>query len=197
MTRNFLLIILSGLVLSACVPIVVGGTAATGAAVITDRRAAGTMLNDKTLQMNVINALSSRGVVSTNSHANVSVYNGLVLLTGEVRDEGIKNLAQNIATDVYGVKKVVNHLVVGEKSTMMNRAYDSKQTMKVKAALTDVNIPTFSVNKVKVVTEHGVCYLMGILTEQEARAVEDIAKRVSGVAGVVTLFELDDRITGN
>ena len=197
MTRNFLLIILSALVLSSCVPIVVGGTAATGAAVITDRRAAGTMLNDKTLQMNVINALSSRGVVSTNSHANVSVYNGLVLLTGEVRDEGIKNLAQNVAADVYGVKKVVNHLVVGEKSTMMNRAYDSKQTMKVKAALTDVNIPTFSVNKVKVVTEHGVCYLMGILTEQEARAVEDIAKRVSGVAGVVTLFEIDDRITGN
>lgn len=87
------------------------------------------------------------------------------------------------------MKNVYNQIIIGRASKLSERAYDAKQTAKVKAALLDVPVPGFDPTRVKVVTEHGVTYLMGIVTPQEGDAAANIASRVSGVKQVITLFE--------
>ena len=72
----------------------------------------------------------------------------------------------------------------------MERTYDSKQTAKVKSALLDIKLPGFDPTRVKVVTEHGYTYLLGIVSQEEASAAASIASRVSGVKGIVTMFEI-------
>ena len=114
----------------------------------------------------------------------------MVLLTGEAYDENIRQQITAAAKSVQGVKRVENQLVIGRRSTFMERTYDSKQTAKVKSALLDIKLPGFDPTRVKVVTEHGYTYLLGIVSQEEASAAASIASRVSGVKGIVTMFEI-------
>ncbi len=193
MKKNILLAISILLMLQGCVPLVVGG-AATGAAVANDRRTTGTVIDDKTLQFNVINQILRDKHLANNSHTNVAVYNGLVLLTGEAANQKIRSDIEMRARSIAGVKRVSNHIIIGPRSTLANRTYDSAQTAKVKSAMLNVNIQGFNPNRVKVVTEHGVTFLLGIVTEKEANAIANVARRVSGVSKVVTLFEIDNNL---
>ena len=119
-------------------------------------------------------------------------YNGMVLLTGEAFDDNIRQQITAMAKSVPGVKRVENQLVIGRRSTFMERAYDSKQTAKVKTALLDIKLPGFDPTRVKVVTEHGYTYLLGIVSREEAEAAASVASRVTGVKEVVTMFEISN-----
>ncbi|MBR1375256.1 MAG: BON domain-containing protein [Cardiobacteriaceae bacterium] len=179
--------------LNGCAPVVLGGAAA-GVSVANDRRSAGTVIDDKTLQLNVSNRLRSEFNIKQNSHIVVTAYNGAVLLTGEAADTNVKQQAEYVAGSVSGVQRVFNHIAIGPRSSLAHRGYDTKQTAKVKTALLDVAIPGFNPHRVKVVTEHGVTYLMGIVSENEANAAVSVAQKVSGVVRVVSLFEINNQI---
>ena len=114
----------------------------------------------------------------------------MVLLTGEAYNENIRQHITAAVEQIPGVRQVRNQLVIGRRSTFIERAYDSKQTAKVKSALLDVKIAGFDPTRVKVVTEHGYTYLLGIVSEEEAMAAVDIARRVSGVKEIVSMFEI-------
>lgn len=197
MMKKTILLTVAGVItlvsLQGCVPLLLGG-AATGAAVINDRRTVGTVVDDRTLQLNIIHEINKVKRISENSHINVTVYNGLVLLTGEAANTNIRQSAEYVASKVEGVKKIVNDVVIGPRSSFMNRTYDTNQTAKVKAVMFDVKAPKFNPNRVKVVTEHGVTYLLGIVSEQEAAEIVNVARRVSGVARIVSLFEIHNQI---
>lgn len=193
MKKVFLLSALAITVLQGCVPLMVGG-AATGAVVANDRRTTGTIVDDKTLQLNIGNRINSIARLSGNSHVNITAYNGLILLTGEASNEIIRRDIETVARAFEGVRDVRNHIVIGPRSSFLNRTYDSAQTAKVKTALFDVKAEGFNPNRVKVVTEHGVTFLMGIVTLQEAEAIASVASRVSGVKQVVTLFEINNNL---
>lgn len=189
MKKTILSALTALIILQGCAPVVVGG-AATTASVIHDRRTAGTVIDDTTHSLNIRHRLSADKTVADNSHINVTTYNSQVLLTGEAFNEQIKAQAEAIAKATEGTRLVQNQIVIGRRSTLLERAYDSKQTAKVKTALFDVKSPGFDPTRVKVTTEHGITYLMGLVSEQEAVAVEAIVSRVSGVKRVVTLFEI-------
>lgn len=193
MKKILLLTMLYTLTLQGCAPILIGG-AATGASVANDRRTAGRVVDDKALQLSIASRIENIKRLSQNSHVNVTVYNGLVLLTGEAFNQNIKDDIATVAQRTEGTKRLVNDIIIGPRSNLLNRSYDAKQTLKVKTALLSVNLPNFNPNRVKVVTEHGVTYLLGILSEQESQIVVDIARRVSGVAQVVSLFEIDNNV---
>ncbi len=184
--------LLSCLVNSACAPLVVGGAAATTASVAHDRRTAGAVVEDKAIKARVIHALSEDTDLEKNSHINVSVFNGWVLLSGETPTEAFRARAGDIARKQEKVRRLYNELTIAAPSSMMTRSSDSWITTKVKSSLLGLNIKGFDPSRVKVVTENGTVYLLGLVYHAEADAAVAQARKVSGVQRVVKLFEYLD-----
>lgn len=138
--KKILSLLIVASLLQGCGPLLIGG-AATTAGVVHDRRSAGTVLDDNTLEVKVKATIADNKILTDNSNVSVTCYNGMVLLTGEAYDENIRQQITAAAKSVQGVKRVENQLVIGRRSTFMERTYDSKQTAKVKSALLDIKLP--------------------------------------------------------
>ena len=175
----------AALVLSGCFgALLVGG--ATGAAVVAnDRRATEVVLGDERVELTASSRLSQD--FGDRAHFNITSYNYTVLLTGEVPDEKGKEEAERIISQVERVKAVVNELQVAGASSFASRGNDTYLTGRIKAAY--VTAQKFSPNHVKVVTEAGVVYLMGLVSRGEADDATEIARSISGVRKVVRVFE--------
>ena len=170
--------------LSGCVAMAVGG-AATAVLSANDRRTLGMQTEDKAI--NVKAELKLQQLTGENGHINVTSYNRKVLLTGEVRDEAMKQAAEREVRAIENVVSVINELEIAGPSSYTSRSNDALITTKVKASLVDKK--TISATSVKVTTERGVVYLMGLVTPREGNIAADVAKGVSGVTRVVKIFE--------
>lgn len=170
--------------LTGCPVLFVGGVA-TGAAVALDRRTAGTQLEDATIKLHVLQAISNE---ISDAHINVNCYNRRVLLTGEVATAAQREQAEAIASKVENVVEVYNALAIGPNTSLGSRSQDTYITGKVKAALTSVE--GVSSADIKVITERQVVYLMGILTAREAELASKAAATVSDVRKVVLVVEI-------
>jgi osmotically-inducible protein OsmY len=166
----------------------VGGTA-VGVSVAHDRRTTGTVMDDQTIELKIYDALERQ--LPPGNRISTTSYNGAVLLTGEVVSEAMRQQAEQIARNLSQppVREVYNELVIGPPSPMSVQRNDALITTKVKTALFQIKIKDFDPSRVKVVTERGVVYLMGLVRRKEADAAADAASRVDGVRQVVTLFE--------
>lgn len=174
--------------ISGCATAIVGG-AATGAAVVHDRRTAGTVVDDQGIELKINNAIGGNQRLNENSHINVTSYNLSVLLTGEVGTPALKAEAERIAADTQKVKRVINHLVVGPNSSLGSRTKDTWITTKVKSSLFNIKLENFDPTRVKVVTEANTVYLLGLVSRQEGNAAINVARQIEGVHRVVALFE--------
>lgn len=174
--------------ISGCATAVVGG-AATGAAVVHDRRTAGTVVDDQGIELKINNAIGGNQRLNENAHINVTSYNLSVLLTGEVGTPALKAEAERIAADTQKVKRVINHLVVGPNSSLGSRTKDTWITTKVKSSLFNIKLENFDPTRVKVVTEANTVYLLGLVSRQEGNAAINVARQIEGVHRVVALFE--------
>jgi osmotically-inducible protein OsmY len=181
------LVLTTAVVLSqnACVPLLVGGAIAGGAVVATDRRTTGAQLDDEVIENKSSNAIRER--FKGDFHVNVTSFNGVVLLTGEVPAETAKAEIGEMLRTTPKVRAVQNELVVGPVTDLQSRSNDTLITSKVKARFVEAG--KFQINYVKVVTEHGVVYLMGIVLHDEGDAATEIARTTSGVQRVVKVFE--------
>lgn len=171
--------------LSACVPLVMGG-AAVGTLVAVDRRTSGTQLEDEGIEFRATNRL--HGLYGDRAHVNVTSWNRQVLLTGEVPTQEDRQKAEQTLREVENVRSVVNDLVVAPPSSLSQRSNDTLITGKVKASFVDAKDLVSAA--FKVVTERGVVYLMGRVTQREATRATEIARGVSGVTKVVRVFEI-------
>ena len=189
--NKLIYIALAGVALSqlhGCAAVVAGG-AATGTAVALDRRTAGVYVGDQEIELRARNRLREAFQEKT---VNISVtsYNRQVLLTGQVPDESTRARAADVVKGVPDVRTVFNELSVSGVTSYTSRANDTTLTGNVKTRLLrDERVPG---TKIKVVTEAGVVYLMGLVTQPEAKVAADIARTSSGVTKVVTLFEVID-----
>lgn len=184
-SRKVLLALLLGAsVLAGCAPLMVGGVVATGV-VATDRRTAGSQLEDEGIELKVASAINKE--LGERVHLNVTSYNRRVLLTGEVRSEADRERATALARSQDNVKDVVNDLAIGAPSSLTQRTKDTVTSGQVKAAFIDAK--DLQSNAVKVVTERGIVYLMGRVTPREAQRATDITRGIGGVAKVVRVFE--------
>lgn len=174
--------------LQGCAAIVVGGVA-TGAAVATDRRTAGVFVSDKEIALRATNRLREAFPQKTDN-INVTSYNRQVLVTGQVPDEDTRARATEVIQGIPDVRTVFNELVISGVTSLTSDANDVSITSKVKARMLRANdVPG---TKIKVVTEAGVVYLMGLVSEAEAQSATEIARTTAGVSKVVTLFEYID-----
>lgn len=173
--------------LSACFPAVVAGSA-TGAFVANDRRATQTVYSDKEIDSRLSDEYVAR--FGETAHITTTVFNRAVLLTGEVPSEAAKADAEKRARNQANVRNVFNELVVEEPSGFGARSNDAALTTRVKARMIDANL--FSPLHVRVVSERGTVFLMGLVKQREAQDAARIASETGGVRQVVTLFEYID-----
>jgi osmotically-inducible protein OsmY len=173
---------LSGL--SGCAPLLLGGAVVTGV-VATDRRTAGTQLEDESIELKVASAV--RRDLGERVHLNVTSFNRQVLLTGEARSAADKERAEKLAQSQENVQSVVNDLTIGAPSSLTQRSKDIVISSQAKAAFIDAK--DLQVNAFKVVTESGTVYLMGRVTSREAKRATDIVRGISGVSKVVRVFD--------
>lgn len=181
------LILLAALVpaLSGCFGAAAVGVGA-GALVFADRRATEVQVTDEGIELRAGNRISEK--FGSNTHVNVTSYNRTVLLTGEVPNAAAKGDVEKLVAEVQNVKAISNELQIAAPSTLTARSNDTYITSKVKARFVDAN--TFAANHVKVVTEAGAVYLMGLVAQKEANAAVEIARTTGGVLKVVRVFEI-------
>ncbi|MDK9701907.1 MAG: BON domain-containing protein [Sulfuritalea sp.] len=180
------------LALALCAPILAGcfGAAAVGvgagALMLTDRRNPETYVSDEAMEIRALNRINEK--YGDKVHVNVISYNRMMLLTGEVPTEAIKADAEKLASGVPNVKSISNELAIAGPSSYGGRSNDSYITSKVKARFVDAG--KFQPNHVKVITEAGVVFLLGLVTQAEAAAAVEIARTTGGVQKVVRVFEI-------
>ena len=178
---------LAGALLAGCVPMVVGTAVVGGAIVATDRRAGGSQVDDELIQMKSGDRLD-QAFPDGRVRVNVTSYNRMVLLTGQVPSEADKATVEQVIAKMDNVQSVVNELSVGPATTFGERSKDAFITTKVKASIVDSQ--DLFANSIKIVTHRGVVYLMGRVTEREANHAAELARGVSGVNKVVKVFEI-------
>jgi len=185
MTRivTALLLVLAAL-LQGCAAVVVGA-AAGGAMVAVDRRQPDIMGTDERIEIQATDRIND--LFKDKGHINVTSFNRQVLLTGEAATEALKQDAERAATTTPEVKNVTNELTIRPPTSFSQRSNDSYLTSVVKSRF--VTAQKFNPVHVKVVTEAGTVYLMGMVTKREADDATQIARTTSGVKRVVRVFE--------
>jgi osmotically-inducible protein OsmY len=172
--------------LAGCVGVAAVGAGA-GAMMASDRRISEVYLADEAIEIRVSNAITQQ--LGDKVHVNTTSYNRMLLLTGEVPDAATKELVEKIAiANSSEIRRVTNELQIAPLSSYSARSNDTYLTSKVKARFLDAN--RFSINHVKVVTENGSVYLLGLVTQSEADAAVEIARTTGGVQRVIRVFEV-------
>lgn len=172
--------------LSACAPLLVGGAMVGGTLVAIDRRTSGAQLDDEAIEIK--GALRLREVVGATARVSLTSYNRLVLITGEVANDADKRAVEQAVARLDNVRSVVNDLHIGPAISLTARSNDLVTSGKVKASFVDAH--DLQANTIKVVTQRGIVYLMGRLTEREAQKAVEVARGVGGVQKVVRVLEL-------
>jgi osmotically-inducible protein OsmY len=181
----FLAAVLSSL--QGCFPVIATGVS-TGALMVADRRTTGTYIEDESIEDKAVNQINLK--YKDTVHVNVTSFNRHVLVTGEAPNEETKADIAKIVAGVVNVKAVSNELTVSGKTGFTSRSSDTIITGDVKMRF--VNNKVFQPDHVKVITENGVVFLMGLVYHKEADAAAEIASTTSGVQRVVRVFEYLD-----
>lgn len=174
--------------IQGCAPVLVGAGVGAGVMVAEDRRTSATILEDQTIEIKASNRIKER--FGDKVRVSVTSFNRFVLLTGQVPSEEIKNQIGSTVLEVPNVRNIQNELEISGESSLISRSNDGLLTSRVKARL--VENDKVSANHVKVVTENGTVYLMGLVTRAEAEAAAQVAATTGGVQRVVKVFEYLD-----
>lgn len=176
-------------ILAGCAAVAVGGAAV----VAQDRRTAGTVLDDQTMEVRISDHIYGDPAFVGGDHVKVEVYKGVALLVGEVTSGEKREIAGRRAAEVEYVERVVNELVVANSASLGQRLDNTWLTAKVNTALLRKNpVPGFDATRIKVISSMDTIYLMGLVTREEGEAVAEVARNVNGVAKVVKVFSYRD-----
>lgn len=189
-TRLLALILCAGALSSGCTPVV---TAARDEPIRDDRgtRTIGSAIDDSLIETKAaVNVAKAHPDLDSRSHVVTVSYNGVVLLAGQTPREELKRLAGQAAANIQGVKRVHNELQILPPSSGLARSNDTWLTTKIKAQmLGDNSIPG---SRIKVITENGIVYLMGLVSRAEADRATAAIQSVAGIQRIVRLFEYLD-----
>lgn len=175
--------------LGGCAALVIGGAAAGTAAVIHDRRDYSNVLKDQEIELSAGRALAKDPLVSGSGRISVTSYNRKVLLTGQARSAEVTARAAELVSRIPKVDLVIDEIVIGPDVDLNQVGRDTWITSQAKLALVKVKQPDFDPTRIKVVTEDGVVFLMGLVSGAEGDAAAEQVRFVPGVRRVVKLFE--------
>ena len=184
--KSLLGILAAALLLGGCGPAVFGAGVASGV-IANDERTAGSIVEDETIEIKTRIALIDRFGDAVN--VGVTSFNRAVLLTGQTPDANTRAQVVQIVRGVENVRSVHDKTIIGGPASLAARATDSLLTARVKAELCALQTEGFSCLQVKVVTENGVVYLLGLLTRENAALAVQTARNVKGVLKVVKVLQ--------
>ena len=188
MTNNckpFFFIISILVLLNGCAAAVIGG-GATAAAVATDRRTTGTVVEDQAIELKVSSAISEDPELDEKTHINITSYNTYVLVTGEAPTQALRDRVINIVKNTDKVTHVYDEIAIAAPTSFTSRSNDALLSSKLKSKMfADEYLAGIHI---KVVTERGTAYLMGLVTRDEADRATEIARKTAGLQKVVKLF---------
>lgn len=185
MKKRLALLLLAATALPGCELAVLGAVGGGAYTAFEDRRTSGMRIDDEAIEVRASSRIDER--FGDKAHVNITAFNGSVLVTGEVPSDQARTDVEKIITAVPSVRAVTNELQVGAPSSLGARTNDAFITSKIKARFLDAK--KFNPVHVKVVTESGVVYLFGVVTDKEAEAAVEIARTTGGVRKVVKIFE--------
>ncbi len=186
MFKQSLIVLSTVLLLQGCAAAVVAGTAGAVTAA-NDRRTIGSQIDDNNIEIKSAIAISENERLHNYANVNVISVNGIVLMIGQVANHEMKNEAQRIIEGIDGIRKIHNQIRISSNIGMSTQTHDSWLTSKVKTQL--LTTENISSNNIKVVTENGEVFLMGLVSDQEANLAVEVARNVSGVERVIKVFE--------
>lgn len=186
MLRHLTLSVLLTLSLSGCAAALVGATAA-GIASASDSRTVGAQVDDQAIEVKAITALQREDKLDE-ARIQVVSFNRSILLMGQVANRNLSELAANKVRSIEGVIRVHNEIRVAEVIGLQAISKDTWITSKVKTQL--LASKEVEGSRVKVVTENGEVFLMGIVSRTEAQTAIDIARNINGVIRVIDAFEV-------
>ena len=180
------IVLITIVLLQGCATAIITG-AATGVTIAHDRRTTGAVIDDQGVEFKAALAIFNNKDIYEQSNINVTSYNGIILITGETLTEQLKRQVYDLVRVIPKVRTIHNELIIAAPSSLPSRSSDAWITSKVKAKITsDRQIDPFYI---KVVTEHGVVYLMGIVNQSESDRAVGITSNSAGVQRVVKMFE--------
>jgi osmotically-inducible protein OsmY len=186
--KKSLIIFLVVLLLPGCLSTaLVAGAAATGGAIIYDRRSAKGIVEDRDVTFQTQNRLDSDKELHARAHISIATFNRIALLVGQASDNELRSRAESIAKSNSNIKMLYNEVTVEKPISTAARANDLWITTKVKTTL--LAAPDLNSASLKIVTENGVVYLMGLTTRTQAQIATDKTRTVAGVQKIVKLFE--------
>jgi osmotically-inducible protein OsmY len=185
--KRFIPVIALTLMLQSCIFVVGAAAGAAAIAVVYDHRTLENTLQDTQLANNIADRIRQNPALHHDSHIEVTVFNRVVLLTGETPNTAWRDQAENIAKTAPDVSKVYNQLTIQGPTSSLTRTSDAWITTKIKSHM--LAMENLKSSSIKVVTENGVVFLMGLVTREQADIAVDIARQVSGVQRVIKIFK--------
>jgi osmotically-inducible protein OsmY len=184
-----LLVILPTLLQGCAAPVLVAG-AAGGAAVNSGERSADTLVEDQFIETKANDLLYADPKLAKRIHINITSYNHVVLLTGEALSRSLRDHTVNVVRNLNKVRRVHNEIRIADLTNFRSRSRDSWITSKVKTQM--IAAKSFPSSRVKVITETGTVYLMGLVSRKTGKRAAEITRNIEGVKRVVKLFEYGD-----
>jgi osmotically-inducible protein OsmY len=194
MKKFFLLfLLLNSLLIEACSTVATDHEEITEQSLLQERRPRETIVLDKEIETEAYSELNSDDDVLNQSHYTISAYNGAVLVAGETPTEELGKKIISTVQAVRNVKLVHNNLIIAEPTDSSSRANDQFITDSVKKGLSQIRtIPNFDPSMIKVITENGTVYLMGLVHRDEGTVVINVTRLQPGIKQIVTVFEYID-----
>lgn len=188
MFKTILFLPLALLPLSGCVPALIVAGAGAGTAVIAqDSRSFSTIKQDAEATKTAQSAILHDPQLKRHSHINVAVYNHVALMVGQAQSPELRDRAFNIVSGTQNIKHVYNQVKISGSTSLVEQSNDAWLTSKVKSVFLTTN--RLRSDRIKVVTENGVVYLMGLVSESQGELAANTARRVDGVREVVKVFQ--------
>lgn len=176
--------------LQGCIFVAGAAAGAAGIAVVYDHRKIEAVVLDQNITKMVAANINKNPEQRESSHIEVTTFNRIVLLTGQTTSAALRKEAEDIARSTADVQRVYNEITVKGPSSSLTRASDSWITAKIKTQM--LAMKDLKSSSIKVVTENGSVYLMGIVSHQQADIAVDIARQVAGVQRVIKIFQYKD-----
>ena len=182
-----LLCILCSFTLTGCVPVILVAGATAGSAVLYDNRSFKQINIDATITTEARKRISANQTLKTEAHINVSVYNSIILLTGEASSAAMRAKAYELVSTIPNVHQIYNEIVLAAPISHTQRIKDSWITTKAKSAM--LAKEGLRSTNIRVTTENGVVFLMGNVSHKQANLAADVVRRISDVKKVVKVFQ--------
>ena len=179
-------------ILHGCAAVAVTGTTTAVKTLVADRRTAGTYVEDTSIEIKSRLALLDRKELNKRVHVNFTSFNTWVMVSGQAPTEEDRQAVIDLVKNIEKVTRVYDEITIAAPSSMLSRSADALVTAKIKSKLiVEKDLNTLHI---KVVTENGVTFLMGLVSKEEGDIATAVARRTGGVQKVVKLFEYRDSL---